>query len=55
MTLLNAIHNAFPEQTNSSHLQLLDNNSLTQTKAEIVYRKTASQLTELWKSMPLQA
>ena len=52
MTLLNAIHNAFPEQTNSSHLQLLDNNSLTQ---KLFIAKTANQLTELWKSMPLQA
>ena len=44
MTLLNAIHNAFPEQTNSSHLQLLDNNSLTQTKEEIVYRKNGKSI-----------
>lgn len=44
MTLLNAIHNAFPEQTNSSHLKLLDNNSLTQTKEEIVYRKNGKSI-----------
>ncbi len=44
MTLLNAIHNAFPEQSTKSHLKLLYNEPETETREEIVYRKNGKTI-----------
>lgn len=44
MTLLNAIHNAFPEQSTNSHLKLLYNEPENQTREEIVYRKNGKTI-----------
>ena len=44
MTLLNAIHNAFPEQSTNSHLKLLYNEPETETREEIVYRKNGKTI-----------
>lgn len=45
MTLLNAIHNAFPDQSTNSHLKLINSdNSQTQIREEIVYRKNGKSI-----------
>lgn len=44
MTLLNAIHNAFPEQSTNSKLKLIKKNSQPQTREEVVYRKNGKSI-----------
>lgn len=44
MTLLNAIHNAFPEQSTNSKLKLIEKNSQPQTREEVVYRKNGKSI-----------
>ena len=44
MTLLNVIHNSFPEQSTNSHLKLLNNEPEIKTREEIVYRKNGKTI-----------
>lgn len=47
MTLLNAIHNAFPEQSTNSKLKLIEKTHNLKQEKKLFIAKTASQLIEL--------